>query len=101
MEVQDDDKSPSRVLPLKRQFLQPRSHRLPSQQEEPADPVQNIHRSDILLTFRYGLNFDFILLSQPGHNLLEMLSGLAVGLVQKEADFQHVFFLSTTQLPCV
>jgi hypothetical protein len=30
-----------------------------------------------------------VFLAQPGHHLEEMLSGLAVGLVEKESDFQH------------
>jgi hypothetical protein len=27
--------------------------------------------------------------AQPGHHLLEMLSGLAIGLVEKKADVEH------------
>jgi hypothetical protein len=36
-------------------------------------------------------HLDIILLAQPGHHFLEMLSGLAVGLIVKTADFDHRF----------
>ena len=39
--------------------------------------------------FGNGLDLNCIFLAQPGHHLLEMLSGLAVGLVHKKSDFKH------------
>jgi hypothetical protein len=42
---------------------------------------------------RDDLRLEFILLAQPGHHFLEMLSGLAVGLIIKASDFKHGFLL--------
>ena len=45
------------------------------------------------LVISYGLGnnirLEFILWAQPGHYGLEVLSGLAVGLIVKESDFKH------------
>jgi hypothetical protein len=49
----------------------------------------------------FGSNFDIkgIFLAQPGQHLLEMLSGLAVGLVIETSDFEHGILLFSTFFP--
>jgi len=32
-------------------------------------------------------------LAQPGHHQLEVLSGLAIGFIHKESDFEHGILL--------
>jgi hypothetical protein len=37
------------------------------------------------------LAFELVFFAQPGHHLEKMLSGLAIGLVEKESNFQHFY----------
>ncbi len=41
----------------------------------------------------YGFDFNAVLFTQPGHHLLEMLSRLSSGLVEKKSDFKHADLL--------
>jgi hypothetical protein len=55
----------------------------------------------LVLGYGFGddLRLELILLAQPGHYFLEVLSGLAVGLVVKASDLKHDDLL-TEVTPC-
>ena len=48
--------------------------------------------------FGDGFDFNVVFLTQPGYHLLEMLSRLSIGLIEKKSDFQHEFLLSRIKL---